>query len=495
MSRSLYARLAQRFGPKVDPLTRREMLKGTLAAAGGLLISSSPVFGLLQATNPKGKRVIVIGAGFSGLACAYELLAAGYDVTVIEARGRVGGRVLSFSDFIKERNVEGGGELIGSNHPTWVAYAEKFALEFLDVTEDENLEAPIIFEGKKLDTDAAKALYEEMDAALGRMNADAEKVDADEPWKSPDAEALDRRPLSDWIEKQEVSPLCKRGITVQLTADNGVATSKQSYLGLLAAVKGGGLDKYWTESEVYRCKGGNQQLAKKLASDVGEQRLRIGLAVSDVTVRDDRVVVKCADGRTLEADDIVLTAPPSTWGKIHFSPDLPSALKPQMGSNVKYLAAVKKRFWKEAGLSPDAFGDGDVSMTWEATDNQPGDENVALTCFSGGPAAEACRSRTGAARDKAYAAELRKFYPGFPEQFVSARFMDWPGDPWTMASYSFPAPGQVTTVGPQVYKGLGHLHFAGEYTCYKFVGYMEGALNSGVSLAKRLAQRDGVLTK
>jgi monoamine oxidase len=37
---------------------------------------------------------------------------------------------------------------------------------------------------------------------------------------------------------------------------------------------------------------------------------------------------------------------------------------------------------------------------------------------------------------------------------------------------------------------LGRLHFAGEHACYKFVGYMEGALNSGVSVAKRIAARD-----
>jgi monoamine oxidase len=62
-----------------------------------------------------------------------------------------------------------------------------------------------------------------------------------------------------------------------------------------------------------------------------------------------------------------------------------------------------------------------------------------------------------------------------------------------MGGYSFPAPGQVTTVGPLMYKGVGNrLHFAGEHACYKFAGYMEGALNSGVSLARRLAARDGV---
>ena len=53
--------------------------------------------------------------------------------------------------------------------------------------------------------------------------------------------------------------------------------------------------------------------------------------------------------------------------------------------------------------------------------------------------------------------------------------------------------GEVTTVGPLLYAGVeNRLHFAGEHTCYKFVGYMEGALNSGASIARRLAVRDGV---
>ena len=50
----------------------------------------------------------------------------------------------------------------------------------------------------------------------------------------------------------------------------------------------------------------------------------------------------------------------------------------------------------------------------------------------------------------------------------------------------------MTTVGPLLHDGIeGRLHFAGEHACYKFVGYMEGALNSGVSIARRLAVRDG----
>ena len=103
------------------------------------------------------------------------------------------------------------------------------------------------------------------------------------------------------------------------------------------------------------------------------------------------------------------------------------------------------------------------------------------------------RAGRPAARTNNYLAELEKVYRGIRPSFVKARFMDWPSDPWTKASYSFPAPGQVTTQGPTLRQGIGRLHFAGEHTSYAFMGYMEGALESGAAAARRIAQRDGVV--
>lgn len=495
MSISMYARLRRRFVGPIDPISRREMLQASLVAGTALLLSGgAPAMGRMMRRPALGaKRVVVIGAGFSGLACAYELVSAGYDVTVVEARDRVGGRVLSFKDFVPGRNCEGGAELIGSNHPAWVAYADKFGLEWLDVTDDETLAYPVVIGGKKLSDEEAGELWEQLDAGTAHFNALAETIDADAPWNSPDAEALDKRTIADFISKLEGGDLMKTAVTIEQTANNGVPTDKASLLGTLAQIKGGGVEKYWTDSEVYRCKGGNQQLAFKLAEGIGSGKIVLGLPVTAIRVKNDRVIVECKDGRTIECDDVVLTTPPSVWGKIDISPALPAALRPQMGSNVKYLAHTKTRFWTANKISQYAMSDGPVQMTWDATDSQEGDENAIMVAFSGGPSAEQCLARPDNARDAAYAADLEQFYPGFKEQFVKARFMSWPKDPWTMASYSFPAPGQVTSQGPIMAKGLGRLHFAGEHTCYKFVGYMEGGLSSGAEAAKRLAVRDGVM--
>jgi monoamine oxidase len=373
-----------------------------------------------------------------------------------------------------------------------VAYAEKFKLSFLDVTE-EDLEFPIVLGGKRLTGEESEKLWEEIDATVNAMNADAAKVtDAFQPWTTPGADALDKRTLASWVAGLQASPLCRAGIDAMMSADNGVRSEWQSYLGNLAMVKGGGLEKFWTDSEVYRCAGGNQSLATHLMQAIGPDRIKLRTTVRRIDNGASGVRVTLASGEMLGADDVVLAVPPSVWSKIGVEPALPGQLSPQMGANTKFLMALKTPFWRRAELAPDLLSDGPVNWTWHQTDGQKG-PGASMCAFSGATSADAVREWPAAERTAGYLRELGKVYTGLRANFIKSRFMDWPGDTWTKASYSFPAPGQVTTMGPLLRKGVGRLHFAGEHTCYAFVGYMEGALNSGVSLARRLAERDGVV--
>lgn len=499
MSRSLVATMAARYGRRVSREDRREFMKLTLAASAGLLLST-PGRALARLGRDSRKRVLVIGGGFAGLACAYELKTAGYDVTVLEARDRVGGRVFSLNadfktEFVPGRNVEGGAELVGSNHPCWVAYADLLGLEFLDVTDDEgDAVPPVVIGGKALSFEEGAALWEGMEKGLNEMNALAVEVPEDEPWKAPNAAKLDAMSTAAWIASLQVPDAVKAAMMINQVSDNGQAAEKQSLLGQLAAVKGGQLEKFWTDSEVYRCKGGNSMLARKLAEGIGAERIILGLQARSVKTKGDGLVVEARDGRTIECDDVVLAVPPTMWKKIDCG--LPDAMKPQMGLNAKYLSHVKARFWEKTDpkRSQYALSDGLIQQTWDGTDAQEKGEGGCLIGFAGGPPCERALAMEKGERDKAFADVLEEFYPGYKENLVATRYMDWPKDPLVMASYSFPAPGQVTTVGPMMaasYLG-GRLHLAGEHTCYKFVGYMEGGLSSGVRIAQRLASRDGV---
>ena len=80
-------------------------------------------------TNDDIKKVIIIGAGISGLIAGYDLTVAGYDVTILEARDRIGGRVLTIrSPFSNEHYVEGGAARIKPSHDLTIAYANHFNL-------------------------------------------------------------------------------------------------------------------------------------------------------------------------------------------------------------------------------------------------------------------------------------------------------------------------------------------------------------------------------
>lgn len=473
--------------------SRRDVLNAALAASSGVLIHDQ----LSAAQDAKGPRIVVIGAGLSGLACADELAYLGYRVTVVEARNRLGGRVESRTDLVQNKIVEAGGELVGPNQPTWMAYGKRFGLRFSELPDSPT--DVIELDGRVLEQGAARALHREMRAAFRVMNREAMPVPAFTPWEMPGAAQLDNQSLADWIARQKVSNECKIAMAVQFTAINGMVPAWQSLLGVLAIVRGGGLDKFWDETDTLHVSGGCQQLATRLAESfrgrAGKEAIRLDRPVRAVRIRQAGVVVELRDGTTLEADDVVMTAPPSVWNRIEFAPALPTGLVTPLADNVKYLAVTNGRPWADAKRSVNALSNGPVQLTWETTAGQGPQGQHAIVAISGGLAADTCRSwAAGNERDRRYRDALDRFWPGFAKASVQGRLYDWLGDPYSRGSYSFPAPGQVTVAGPLLLRGVERrLHFAGEHCCYAFTGWMEGALSSGVRLARRLAERDGLI--
>jgi monoamine oxidase len=282
-------------------------------------------------------HVIVVGAGFAGLSTAYELQSVGYKVTVIEAQAEVGGRVESRRDVVPGKIMEGGAELIGLTHLAWWSYKHKFGLHLNPLPESGT--SPVFRRGKRLDPAAADSLGREMDHAQSLIANAARLVNADEPWKTPGAKKLDRYSLVSGLNSIPMSHLCRQAFIELLQTDNGVVAGRQSWLGNLAMIKGGGLRKYWTETETHHCKGGNQQLAFKFKAKL--PRLKLGIAVRGIEIDHTGVTVTLNRGKPVKGTDVVLAVPPPRWSDICFKPPLPNAYKVQLGRNVKYLLNVK----------------------------------------------------------------------------------------------------------------------------------------------------------
>ena len=121
----------------MSDLTRREFIRQSMLLAVGMALVSceddqvetdhaSP--GMLSGAHPS-KRVIIVGAGLSGLVAGYELTRAGHDVTILEARNRVGGRVFTLrTPFSDGHFADAGAARIPLDHEMTIGYADHFEL-------------------------------------------------------------------------------------------------------------------------------------------------------------------------------------------------------------------------------------------------------------------------------------------------------------------------------------------------------------------------------
>jgi monoamine oxidase len=490
MKPSAIAKIARQMGAAPDSWTRRQFLRATLVAGAGLFLSGQTGFGQRRRMRSR-PRVLIIGAGFSGLACAFELQGAGAEVIVFEARNRLGGRVLSVDSFIKKRVVEAGGELIGSNHPTWVTYADRFGLHFDDVVEPEPERSPIMLNGRIYQNKALVELWDSIRNAMSLMNKDARTVNLKAPWETPDAGRLDSLSLEKVSRTWSLDRNTRQGLLALIGNDNAASPKHASYLGVITSVAGGGVEKYWTETEVFRCRGGNQRLAFKLASAIGADRIHLGAPVEQIHLGQQHVSLT-AGGTTYEGDLVVLTVPPSAWKNFSVNPKIPATYQVQGGVAVKYLSNVKRPFWLADGLAANSLSNGPIGATWEGTEAQRSDPNepACLTVFSGGVAAQRCLAISPKIRTEVLGRKLEKIYPGYMANLDRSMFMNWPADKYTLCGYTSPGLGEVTTKYPLLSEGFAErMFFAGEYTSLFFPGYMEGGLHSGAVLAKRLARK------
>lgn len=530
MARSLFTRLADRFENPDRRMTRRDALRamvgglslpaalgsgwlwsGATGCAGRRTDFDDALVGLPVGDLPPGAPVIVIGAGFAGLAAADALVTAGMDVVVLEARSRVGGRVVTLPNLTATgKHAEGGGEWIGLNHPVWLAMAQRFGLDLTEGSEDESAGVDsLVLDGLRLSEAEAEALYVEMDDHLADLTRLAKPLrrHAHTPWLADGAGDLDQRSVADWLAERSMSDRCRRAIRAMAENDNAVPLERMSLLAMLAMVAGGGGESFWTDSEVYRCMPGNQVLAERLARSVSGERLRLDHPVRSITLRPDDASVMTHDGVEFKGAAVVLATPASmlpTMTIVVEGSEGSAVPAVQMGPAMKYLAGVPRPWWRDAGLTPDAAGDGLFGYTWNASDGQPHADprrpDAVICGFSGGPRAATFPPAPGEQITLARA-ELDRLLPGFADVRDDAggggveRMMVWRDDRWVRAGYSFPAPGEVTTILPAYAQGLtaedGRLRlvFAGEHCSSEFVGYMEGALESGVRAAARLTAK------
>lgn len=242
--------------------------------------------------SPGGVKVAVVGAGFAGLMAAWSMRSPLFDVTVFEARERVGGRVRTDRSMVPGKVVEAGAELIGENHSLWIQLAKRFGLHLEPISTDADyarrrpkLRTRVILGGHELSEEELKEIDSRLDKVLTLMGEEAKTVDALQPWTAAFAAKWDNMSVADRLNEPDMfgrSPdfdclRARKYLEFTIENDNCVAVNKHSYLALLCAISAGRIGTnmlgYWTHTETHRCAGGNDQLAARLAGDIDDLRL------------------------------------------------------------------------------------------------------------------------------------------------------------------------------------------------------------------------------
>src|SRR5215467_8175593 len=110
--------------------------------------------------------------------------------------------------------------------------------------------------GRVYQGQALVELWHSIRNAMVVLNKDARTVNLDAPWKTSDACRLDHLSLEKMSHTWWLDESTRQGLLALIGNDSAVSPNHDSYLGVITSVAAGGVEQYWTESEVFRCRGG-----------------------------------------------------------------------------------------------------------------------------------------------------------------------------------------------------------------------------------------------
>jgi monoamine oxidase len=396
--------------------------------------------------------VVVVGAGLAGLVCARRLEQLGFRVTVLEARDRVGGRVLTFRDtFEGGRHAEAGAEFVTANHTRVRALLHSLRIAL----------AP--WAPRTADVYRRGRRHPDHRFVTDRVAADLARFQARVTGLRP-APALDARSASWLMRDLKLSDRARFLVSEGLREQFGV---ESEYLSLRFLVQQPPLSHPYA-----RIQNGADRLPLSLARGLD---VRLEEPASHVERRASGVSV---DGA--EAHACVVTVPVPVLASIEFDPGLPPALAVAVerlayGHAVKSVLEYERRFWPDGVASDLTF-----RATWDAGTRL-------LTAYTTGRNAVLLGSVSRRTRPLLVADELDEAYPGSRALYEQGESYAWHLDGWSQGTAVAYAPGQVNRFQAALRRPLGRLHFAGEHTD-DFAGTMEGAVRSGRRAAEAIAR-------
>ena len=483
--------------------TRREAVERIAYAAAAMAMGKLLV--PLRAGGGVTERVIVIGAGLSGLCAAYELDALGHEVTVLEAQDRPGGRVHTLrSPFSDGLYAEAGASRIPTSHDLTLAYARLFNLPLVSF---EPRDLPSIryayrhrakvLPGDTFEWPASVRVGQRQltPAQVRRRYIDPLADQIVDPfasdWLPSSLAKYDEVTRDEYLRSQHVSDAALHMMNLGSTPVARI----RSFLDVLREVAVNRelrRRSHMTEDLLLKIEGGNDRLPQAFADRLRD-RIRYRCAARRIEHDPTGARVFFENGGSLHpvsGDDVVCAVPFSIARSLEFSPVL-SAQKTTAIDKMPYHSVTRiylqcrDRFWVREGLS--GFADTDHPMEiWDATYGQNGPRGI-LMSFIQGPKARDVASASQTDQLRFGLKSVEEVYPGVAKAYERGFVKVWDTDPWARGAVGYLLPGQVLTLEPHIARVEGRVHFAGEHAS-SLRGWMQGALESGRRAAREIEE-------
>jgi monoamine oxidase len=435
-----------------------------------------------------GVSVLVAGAGLAGLAAARDLTRMGANVTIVEARDRVGGRVWTIRDgFAGAQHAEAGADLIEESQHEIRRLSEELGLKLTRILRGGWGYVQPANRGRlRIQRRGVTRGWDRLSAQLAQL-VDRYRL-VERRWDSPVSAELARRSVARWLDETHADDEL-RATTLGLRS---FFLADPEELSLLALVDQFASDDAPGGQAVYRLNGGNDRLATVLAAPLGN-RVRLGTELVAVSHRGRGVRATVRQGRQVSlvhCDYLVFTVPAPLLRRIPITPALPAqqhdaiaALK--YGRATKTLLQFSRRFWRAPGR-PRAFGSPlPLGAVWDGNEEQRGRSGI-LSLMAGASASDAVGAIV--AKDGAGAlARSLEWLGSRRADLVGYRQITWDDDPWARGGYAFFDPAFDPSLRAWLARPCGRLFFAGEHTSLQWQGYMNGAIESGRRAAAEIA--------
>jgi len=415
------------------------------------------------------RDVIVIGAGFSGLAAAAELMAAGLDVILLEARDRVGGRVES-TVLADGTRIDSGGQFLSRDMPELNALARRHgkAVARAYVEGDEVFQPPIPLA-------RGYAIWE----GVEKLREHIIRLDLEDP-------ALKGLTVSQWIARQEGLDPDVAAAFLRLVDGLWCRSPDEVSFAWLASTDARITNEH-SEMESFLA-GTMHALAEAIAATLGP-RLHLASPVTRIEHRPDSATVHTGDA-THTARRVIIAVPPVMAGRIACDPPLPAPIRDAFaawgtGQVIKAFVRYETPFWRARGLNGTVMWSAPHGLY--ACDASRNDLN-GLVMFIGGSFARTWHARPQAELERFIRDQLVAALGEEAGHILEISLRDWTDDPWSGGAYSDVVidPEAPDPEAP-LRAGHGPIRFAVSELSPSYPGYIEGAIVIG-----RLAAREMV---